>query len=185
MADEQEHYDDDDTVFGDWSGVVPWKMKHWTEHKLQQAHVLGNDKHTRFVESELFRRRNVELKNRIGELQGATNDVRDATLGVETQVSKLAASSETLEALTRKLITLTNWLIILTVAAVIVPIGIEIWKATLLEKSVPIVVQLLKRRRHKRHLSSPCNLIQKRVLVRWHPLNRGPHLDSKTGWIAI
>jgi hypothetical protein len=142
MSIKPEIYDDDDTVFGDWSDAVPWKMERWTEHKLQMAHVYGSGQTIRFVESELFRRRNLELRKHIEQLKWVTDSVRDATIGVKDEVGNLTASSETLENLTRKLIKLTNVLIILTILAGIIPMGIEIWHARQPEKPVQVVVQL-------------------------------------------
>jgi len=169
MSGQSEIYDDDDTVFGDWSGAVPWKMQRWTEHKLQMAHVYGSQQTARFVESELYRRRNNELKAQIKGLTEATDSVRQATRGVDSGVLRLTASSEAMEKLTRSLIktsresneqitalnassakmesltvALKNFtvvLIALGVLGVLVPIGIEVWHAKReIQSPVPPIV---------------------------------------------
>ena len=170
MTEEPEVYDDNDTVFGDWSGAVPWNMKRWTEHKLQMAHVHGSSQTVRFVEAELSRRRNNELKSHIQSLKDATDLVRKATIAVDGGVGILANSSSNLESLTRRLIKATKevhgeiqslssssdrledltrklknltWALIwLTVAAVVLPVGIEAWKAMQPEKPVPTAAPL-------------------------------------------
>ena len=105
MTEEPEIYDDNDCALGDWSGVVPWKMKRWTEQKLYFAQVQnGGGQYSRLVEAELSRRRNHELKLHIKALKEATDSVKDATAGVENGVSKLATSSAKMESLTSALI---------------------------------------------------------------------------------
>jgi hypothetical protein len=142
MNEEAEVYDDDDLRLGDGSGATPDRMKSWTERKLFFCQVQnGGGQYSRLAEGELSRRRNNELKTHIRALNKATDSVKEATLGVETEVGKLAASSEILENLTRKLITLTNWLIGLAILAVIVPIAIELWKITQPERPVQVIVQ--------------------------------------------
>lgn len=141
----EEIYDDDDLTLGNWVDTcTPEKMKSWTEHKLFFCQVQNaGGQYSRMAESELARRRNSELKQNIQDLTSATEYVHIATLGVQEEVAKLAASSDTLEKLTKRLIKLTDWLIVLTVVAIIaaavVPIGIKIYEH-LWEAPVPQIV---------------------------------------------
>ncbi len=75
-----------------------------------------------WAKNELATRQMDELEKRIKELDGSTNKVHQ-------EVAILSSSSDRLEALTRTLKNLTWALIVLTIAAVAVPIGIEVWKA--------------------------------------------------------
>jgi len=142
MTEETEIYDNDDRSFGSWYEIcTPAKMKRWTEARLFACITEnGGGQFSRMAESELARRRNLELKTRIESLTDATHlvvvatdDVKQATRGVQKEVAILAASSEKLETLTIKLNNLTWTLIVLTalavILAVVTPIGIEVWKA--------------------------------------------------------
>jgi hypothetical protein len=114
---------DDDLSFGDWSTTTPERMKNWTERKLLECQRIShNELFSSWVQAELTRRRNLELKRQIQSLTQATSGVHEA-------VSVLARSSDRLEGLTVRLIRLTWILIFLAIAAIAVPAGIEIWKA--------------------------------------------------------
>ena len=70
------------------------------------------------IETRLFQR-----------FEAATTDLQHINEESKEQVKRLADSSDMMETLTRKLKNLTWALIVLTIAAVVVPIGIEVWKA--------------------------------------------------------
>jgi hypothetical protein len=99
---------------------------------------------------ELQYRYSVQSRNHLEQLGAsictlaAINDgMRVATEESAQQVKRLADSSDKVEKLTQTLNNLTLALLFLTILAVIVPIAIEVWKATreLHEPLPPIVVQ--------------------------------------------
>jgi hypothetical protein len=71
---------------------------------------------------EFERRQHIQLSELMQSLGNATNKVHE-------EVAILNSSSDRLEKLTKTLKNLTWALIVLTIAALIVPIGVEVWKA--------------------------------------------------------
>lgn len=108
--------------FGFDLSVTPESAKQATDEELLKAHTIAPlfAQQAAIIREELTSRRLREIGNLIETL-------RHATVNVGTQVSNLSASSDRLEGLTKRLNTLTWVLIALTLAAVVTPIGFEIW----------------------------------------------------------
>jgi hypothetical protein len=82
------------------------------------------------MNANVFERIREELSQRfLGRIGDLTEKQIEATNEVRTAVDRLTISSDHLEGLTMRLNRLTWILIVLTALAVIVPVGIEIWKA--------------------------------------------------------
>jgi hypothetical protein len=99
-----------------YGGLKPQDMQNLSIEQLYG--VLGHalrEIQGDWARVELTRRQYVEIRQIVVELHLATSEVRD--------------SSRKLEKLTERLNKLTWALIFLTIAAVAVPIGIEVWKA--------------------------------------------------------
>jgi len=113
----------EDLSVGDWKEATPEAMKTFSEAKL--LFVMKENAGGAFdtwARAELARRRDERLSELISSLTDATNKVHQ-------EVAILNSSSGKLEGLTRRLNGLTWVLIILTFFAVVVPAGLDFWKA--------------------------------------------------------
>lgn len=111
-------------AFGDWGDATPSNMRTWPEDKLVACMDYdGGGQYATRARAEIARRQNEQIKDLLSEVSAVTDRVRGET-------AKLTSSSQKMEDLTNTLKNLTWALIVLTIAAVAVPIGIEVWKAS-------------------------------------------------------
>jgi hypothetical protein len=113
----------EDFFIASWENASPEQMKSFTESKLLWVmRARQGTSYDLWARAELERRGDDRLAGLITSLTDATNKVHQ-------EVAILNSSSDRLEGLTRRLNRLTWVLIILTFLAVVVPAGLDFWKA--------------------------------------------------------